>query len=94
MISDIIVANGQQLLPGIVNGKKDSQQHSSLQWPDQKRPAAPDWVQWHHFLQHISNGTKLLRGLGHWIAMPHQEWQWFYHGLTKKVYQKLLNSAE
>lgn len=82
MISDLTTANGKQILPSIVTGYyRDKQRCSSLQWPAQQCPSIQDWTQWRFFLQHFSDGNKLIHPLDKWTARPLQKWQWFYHSI-------------
>jgi hypothetical protein len=75
-ISDISTANGRSLLPGILQGTRDDQRTSKLQWPVSHHLA--NWSAWHLLLQHISTGGKLSQPLGEWVTVPHQPWYWFY----------------
>jgi hypothetical protein len=85
-ISDIATASGTHLSPHILKGRRDPDRHSTLHWPNTRRPKI--WAPWKLFLQHISSGTKLEQRLGSWIKQPHQQWQWFYNPTSDIIYHR------
>jgi hypothetical protein len=76
-VGDIVTARGDQLIQTALLGEKDWQRVSTLQWPDIPRPPSTFWNIWLLFLQYFCRGNKLHTPLGHWVATPHYQWQWF-----------------
>jgi len=83
-ISDIADAQGIRLLKSAYLGFREDSRPSSLHWPSWQRPTT--WTAWRLFLQHISNGGRLLRELGKWVQPSHQQWQWYYDASQDVVY--------
>jgi hypothetical protein len=86
LVSDIATANGCQLLPEVKLGYVPNQK-SSLKWPIQGRPSLSDWNIWSHHLAFLESGNRLTKPLGKWISNPHQEWETYYHPLTRMAYK-------
>jgi hypothetical protein len=83
MLSNIMSADGQNILPEIIHGHRPQFQSSSLQWPDYPRPT--NWSAWRMLLQHITIGVCLNKPLGNWIEKSHQRWEWFYLASTDQL---------
>jgi len=80
---------GKDLLPSALNGLRNPQRPSTLDWPTQLRPSPQDWSQWRTVITHLEVGNKLRKPLGPWITSPtHQSWTWFYDRCTHLVYHK------
>ncbi len=88
-LSDIDSADGRTILSTAIAGERVSDRASHLYWPLQQRPPANAWAQWNLFISHISTQGRLLQSLGDWVALPHQQWEWFEHSRLKLVYQKV-----
>jgi hypothetical protein len=85
-VSDISSADRKYVLQPFLDGLKDTQQTSMLQWSFQQRPSEADWQQWLYFLRFLATRNCLNRKLGHWVWSPLQEWHWCYHQPDRTVF--------
>jgi hypothetical protein len=83
-LSDMVSADGTQLLPIYLQGRRDETRLSTLLWPRMEHPT--QWASWHQFLQRLFSGNKILQSVGEWVHHPHQEWSWFFDPTTDSLY--------
>jgi ribonuclease HI len=76
-LSDIVSANGEFIIPCIVEGYRDESRGTDLLWPNIPRPPISFWRHWHQFLQHFVTGRRLTQPLGQWFDEPMNSWHWF-----------------
>jgi hypothetical protein len=87
--SDIVSADGTEILEEYKIGDSLKCRRSCLQWPNQAKPPATAWKLWRNALHHFENGTKLLIPLQQWRYPSHQQWQWFISGDRTKLYKQV-----
>jgi hypothetical protein len=76
-LSDIVSANGEFIIPCIVEGYRDESRGTDLLWPNIPRPPISFWRHWHQFLQHFVTGHRLTQPLGQWFDDPMNSWHRF-----------------
>ena len=95
-ISDITLASGTKLAPGVISGMRTPfQSVSTLHDAYQERPGSLAWRAWRRFLRlfSTSDGT-LFQPLGPW-TLPHHKlrrtWPYLYSPSTDILYRNRLN---
>jgi ribonuclease HI len=76
-VSDLATAKGDKLLSSAIQGVRDPQHPSTLNWPLIPRPPDSFWQTWKLFLQYFTRGKKLMTALGIWRNSPARVWKWF-----------------
>jgi len=76
-LSDIVSANGEYIVPFILDGHRDECRGTDLLWPSIPCPPASFWRHWNQFLQHLTNGRRLIQPLGPWLNTPMNSWHWY-----------------
>lgn len=69
-LSDIVSADGKFFIPMVLNGIQLVDRKSSLDWPVQQCPPQQAWRLWASALQHLHQGSHLLKPLMSWISTP------------------------
>ena len=85
-LSDIVTANGLSILPEVKLGCCRETRISTLQWPNQGRPAPSDWMLWKAHLDSLEQHGRLCTPLGLWVGASHQVWQHFIDVHTNRLY--------
>jgi hypothetical protein len=71
-LTDIVTADGKQIIIPALNGNKLTDRKSTLNWPIQQRPTKSAWKLWASALQHLHTNGTLHEPLTDWLSSPHQ----------------------
>jgi hypothetical protein len=76
-LSNMVSADGSQLVVDALHGKKLIDRRSTLEWPEQQNPSRADWNIWSQAFQHLVRGKFLLNPIILTGQSPHMEWSWY-----------------
>jgi len=99
LLSEVVDHTRHQLLPEILIPSEPpeditystSNNHSTLEWPQQTKPGLTAWKWWKEMLLWMytqPNSTTLTNPLGQWLTNYAQdyEWAWCIHKPTQTIY--------
>ncbi len=74
LLSDMVSADGHNLVHHVLQGQKLTDKRSSLQWPKQHNPSKADWGAWERALLSLAPNGKLVQPIDMSKVVSHMEW--------------------
>jgi hypothetical protein len=76
-LSDMVSADGKQIISSVLEGRQLVDRRSSLEWPEQGNPSRADWTLWASAFQPLHTKFTLQRPITMFPNSQHQTWFWY-----------------
>jgi hypothetical protein len=86
LLSDIVSADGRQLIPQVFQGHKLTDWQSYLVWPDQQTPSSADWLERANAFTSLAPGLRLRSLIDMSTVTSRQHYFWYEDSIGSALY--------